>query len=196
MQHLIETNENGITNCGDPLVGYQGKSEFSIMAESIRLEVEHDAINDGEDPNSLPVKLDIAIQVAALRLSMYTERSGQNQSQVAARLGISRGHCNRLIHGKAAIEYSVYQRLAQLETIDAILMWIDRTKTDAEKDRFEALFGGVRIFDPYARVLFCMGACFGGFALQEFRDSGNMTPIPKEADAPEALSAAIRKAVA
>lgn len=192
--YLIEHDPDGIGSSGDPLPGFDGRSEFSIMAESIRLEAEHDAVNLGENPDSLHVRLDVANQIASLRLWLFVERYGLTQADAAISLGISRGHLNRLINGKAVISYEIYERLNLLETINALLIWIDRTKSSEQKDHFEALLSNVRIADPHAKLLYCIGAIFGETALQNFKDStGCMTPIPDEADAPEALQAALRK---
>lgn len=197
MKYLIEETKDGIGSSGDPMIGFEGRSEFSIAAESIRLEAEHDAQALGEDPQSLPVRLEVASKIAALRLSWYIKSTGQTQAEVAAQLGLSRGHLNRVLNDKAPLGYTAYKRLFQLETITAILSWIERTKSTEEQDHFETLFSGIRVADPYARVLFCLGSVFGESALQDFMDStGTLTPIPAEADAPEALHTAIRKAAA
>ena len=36
MKHLIETDPHGIVNCGDRLIGFDGKSEFSVMADNTK----------------------------------------------------------------------------------------------------------------------------------------------------------------
>lgn len=195
MHYLIEKDADGIASCGDPMPGFEARSEFSIMAESIRLEAEHDAVNLGEDPTSPHVRLDIANQIASLRLSLFVEQYGLTQADAAISLGISRGHLNRLINGKSVIAYPIYRRLHLLEMINAMLLWIDRTKSTEGKAHFETLLSGLRIADPYSKLLYALGAVFGETALQDFRDSaGTLTGIPDEADAPEALQAALRKA--
>ena len=195
MNHLISTLSDGIANCGDAC--FADRSPLTILSESIRMEAEHDAIALGEDPRSPNVRLEIASKIAALRLVLYVEQSGQTQGQVAAHLGISRGHINRLINGKAVIDYKTYQRLHELETICAILGWIDQTKSQDQKDHFETLAAGIRIADPYAKTLFILGAVFGEGAMQDWQDStGTIIPIPAQTDAPEALSNILRKATA
>ena len=192
MNYLVSSSD-GVTNCGDPIEAI--RSPFGVLAESIRLEAEHDAITDGEDPNSPAVKLDVANRIASERLSLFIESSNQTQGQVAAQLGVSRGHLNRVLNLKAPLDYKSYQRLFELEQIVSILGWIERTKTPAEQEHFEALFSGVRIFDPYARTLYVLAAVFGEGALQDWQDStGSILPIPAESESPEALQAALRKA--
>lgn len=195
MKYLLETDPDGIASAGDPIPMHNPRSEFSTLAESIRLEVEHDAIADGEDPKSLAVRLDVAIQIAALRLRLYAEESGLSQGQVAAALGISRGTVNRILRGRTCIAYQTYKRLALLEELSAILAWIDATASDKDKALFESLLDGVSISDPHSKALYCLAAVFGPMAYADFRDNGTLTPIPAEADAPEALSLAIRKGV-
>lgn len=191
MNYLVSSSD-GVTNCGDPIEAI--RSPFGILADSIRLEAEHDAINLGEAPNSLAVRLDIANRIASERLALFIDASGSTQGQVARQLGISRGHLNRVLNGKATLDYATYQRLHTLETITAILGWIERTKSSEEQEHFETLFSGVRIFDPYARTLYALGSVFGEGALQDWQDStGSILPIPAEQDAPEALQAQIRK---
>ncbi len=186
MRYLIEETPDGIGNAGE--------SEFSIAAASIQLEAEHDAVTLGEDPQSTHVRLDIANRIAALRLSWYVKSTGRTQAEVAAQLGLSRGHLNRVLNDKAPLGYAAYKRLFQLETITAILSWIERTKSAEEQDRFEQLFSGIRIADPFARTMYVLGSVFGESALQDWQDSvGTLTAIPAEADAPEALNAALRK---
>ena len=192
MNYLVSRSD-GITNSGDPIEAI--RSPFGVLSDSIRLEAEHDAANDGEDPASLPVRLDIANRIASERISLFIESTGQTQGEVARQLGVSRGHLNRVINGKATLDYATYQRLHTLETITAILGWIERVKTPAEQDHFEQLFSGIRVADPFARTLYTLGSVFGEGALQDFADStGTLTPIPAEQDAPEALHTAIRKA--
>lgn len=195
MKYLLETDHDGIASAGDPIPGHNPRSEFSTLGESIRLEAEHDAVSDGEDPKSLAVQLDIAVQIAALRLRMYAEESGLSQGQVAAALGISRGTVNRILRGKTPIEYKTYRRLGLLEELSAILACVDSMASDKDKALFESLIDGVNIADPYSKALYCLGAVFGPMAYSDFKDNGSMTPIPAEADAPEALSLAIRKGV-
>ncbi len=196
MKHLVETSGD-VGGC----VGLRGpemdpSSEFSRKARDIEETLRSGAEELGEFPDSLDVKLLIAKQIAAVRISLLLKSTGFSIAGLARVIGIPRETLSKIYHQRVDMSHADYQRLGKAELVLAIATWAERQ--DAKQYEFfmqtlDSIQHEVPLSDTFARTLYSLSAAFGATAWQSFVDGhGTMTSIPAKENCPGELARRLR----
>ena len=117
-------------------------------------------------------------------LAELRETYFMSQEWLANQIGISRGHLNRILNGKSLVDYDIYERIIRFRSMTKILLWIESSVSEREKDNFRSALSATSISDPYIKTVYCASMFFGNKYLW-YSPVFDATDTPSYADKPE-----------